>query len=88
MILTTLLVGTLAVTWAGEALRVVLPWSLPSWLRPFPVLLFAVLFVWPNWHLAVGIAGGAAIVQATLFEYLQQRDVMQFRTRGRIPPLP
>lgn len=87
--ITALLVGTLAVTWAWETLRVVLPWDLPSWLAPFLVLGLALIFAWPAWHLAAGIAGGAGVVHA-LFSSRTESSVVQLHRRapGRVPPLP
>lgn len=83
----SLLVGTLAVTWAWEALRVVSPWSLPSWLLPFLLLGFALIFSWPDWHLAGGIAGASGIVQY-LITTRSEATAVQLNRRGRIPPLP
>lgn len=85
----SLLVGTLAVTWAWEALRVGLPWSLPSWLLPFVVLGFALVFAWPDWHLAAGIAGGTGVVRALISSATETSAVqLTRRPGGRVPPLP
>lgn len=87
-----LLVGTLAVTWAWEALRAVLPWSLPSWSQPGLVLAFALIFsgtwhVEHPWHIAVGIAGAAGVLR-TLVLGGEQAKIVRFRAGGRIPALP
>jgi hypothetical protein len=86
-VIASLLVGTLAVTWAWEALRVLSPWGLPSWLLPFALLGFGLIFSWPDWHLAVGIAGAAGVVQY-LINARSEATAVQLQRRGRIPPLP
>lgn len=86
----TLLAGTLAVTWAWEAVRTISPWGLPNWLSPLVPLACAMVFVWPDWRIAAAIAGAAAIIRALLKPLTDQPQ--QFRvTRGvggRVPPLP
>lgn len=89
--MSTLVLGTLAVTWAWEALRM-LPWGLPSFLWPFVVLALAVAFCWPAWHVAVAVAGASGIVHALLrdkTEAVRSQAVRMTRgIGGRVPPLP
>jgi len=87
----TLLVGTLAVTWGWEALRTICLRSLPSWLQPLIVLGLALIFTWPDWHLAAGIAGGSGIVHALLRDKVDDTAQAVRIRRGvgsRVPPLP
>lgn len=93
----SLLVGTLAVTWAWDILREVLrvvenrlPWSLPSWLLPLLALGVGLIFCWPNWHLAAACVGAAGIIRALLRPVLNQAPpVTAVRGIGnRVPPLP
>lgn len=90
--ITSLLVGTLAVTWAWEVLRTVdglLPWSLPSWLLPLLVFFVGLAFCWPDWHLAAACAGAAGIIRACLRPVLDgDSEAVEVRRPGRIPPLP
>lgn len=92
--ITTLLVGTLAVTWAWEALRVLdsmLPWSLPKFLWPLVVLGLALVVTWPGWLLAAGIAGGAGVIHALVLGRGSEEPVpVQIKrgVGGRLPPLP
>ena len=83
----SLLVGTLAVTWAWEALRTISPWSLPSWSQPLLVLAFAFIFSPHDWHLAAGIAGAAGVLRAVVLG-TETPQIVRLRGSGRIPNLP
>lgn len=86
----TLVLGTLAVTWAWEALRM-LPWGLPSFLWPFIVLALALAFCWPDWHTAMAVSGAAGIVHTLIRDKTGVPTQAVRMTRGvgsRIPPLP
>ena len=87
----SLLVGTLAVIWAWEALRVISPWSLPAWVQPLIVLAIAAAITWPDWRLSMAAAGAAGVVNALVRESGSSGpEVVRLRAGigQRIPALP
>lgn len=86
-----LLTATLAALWGWEALRVICPWSLPSQLQPLIVLAISAALCWPDWHLAMAVAGATGVLHATLTDkFADTKPSVSIRrgVGGRVPPLP
>lgn len=57
-----LLLSTLAIFFVWETALSVVPWTIPAWLQPVLVYGATVAFVWPDWRLALSVAGAVALL--------------------------
>jgi hypothetical protein len=88
----TLLLATLAIFFAWETALSVVPWTIPAWLQPVLVYGATLAFVWPDWRLAMSVAGAVALLHILVVN----RDASSSaspairRPRGgsRLPELP
>lgn len=88
-----LLVAALAVFWAWETLLVLSPWTIPSWLQPFVVLVAALVFCWPDWRVAGAAAGAVGLLHVAVRGVIEPPVPAQaVRVRpgvgSRVPDLP
>ena len=88
----TLLLSTLAIFFVWETALSVVPWTIPAWLQPVLVYGATVAFVWPDWRLAMAVAGAVAIIHILVVNRDSSHGTPQVlrRPRGnsRLPNLP
>lgn len=58
----TLLLGALAVFFVWESLYAAVPWTIPAWLQPVVVYGAALAFCWPDWRIALAVAGAVGLL--------------------------
>lgn len=87
-----LVIASLAVFWAWEAVLVVVPWTIPPWLQPLLVLAGAVAFCWPDWRVAMAAAGAVGLLHVAVRGAVSAPQAQAIRLRSgvgsRVPDLP
>jgi hypothetical protein len=88
----TLLLSTLAIFFVWETVLSVVPWTIPAWLQPVLVYGATLAYVWPDWRLALAVAGAVALLHILTVSRGAASGTPQVlrRPRGtsRLPNLP
>lgn len=87
--LTILLITTLGVFWAWESFVDIFPWGVPTWISPVAVFLIALALAWPEWRLAMAVAGGVGLLHVAVRGLPARTDAVNLsQIRSRLPRIP
>jgi hydrogenase/urease accessory protein HupE len=89
--LATLLVASLAIFAVWEFVLVAVPWTIPAWLQPVLVFGAALAFCWPDWRIALAVAGAVGLLHVLVRGVTDSRSAAQqttVRLPRRVPDLP
>jgi hypothetical protein len=87
----TLILATLAVFFIWETVMSVAPWTIPHWLQPVLVYGAALAYTWPDWRLALAVAGAVGLLHVLIVDRrvtTSRGPVQQVQRPGRAPRIP
>ena len=84
----TLILASLAVFFVWEFVLSAYPWSIWPWLQPLLVLGGALGFCWPDWRLALAVAGAVYLLHVAVRRATDSPEPQVVRRPTRIPTLP